>query len=250
MTDPLLSVRNLSKSYGALKVTQDVSLDVQQAQIHAIIGPNGAGKTTLIAQLSGQLRPDSGRVVYAGQDITRLDMAGRVRLGLARSFQLTTLLPSFSALENVALAVQAREGSSFRFLRPAASERNLNDQAMDCLADVGLADRAGRTAGSLSHGEKRQLELAVALATRPRLLLLDEPLAGTGHEEAAHLVDLFARLRDRVTMVLIEHDMTAVFALADTVSVLVYGQIVAGGGPAEVRADARVRAAYLGEEVA
>ncbi|WP_103173852.1 ABC transporter ATP-binding protein [Paracoccus sp. SY] len=250
MTEPLLSVQNLSKSYGALKVTQNVSLDVHEGQLHAIIGPNGAGKTTLISQLSGQLRPDSGRVVYAGQDITRLDMAGRVRLGLARSFQLTTLLPSFSVLENVALAVQAREGSSFRFLRPAASEQALNDQAMACLADVGLADRSRRLAGSLSHGEKRQLELAVALATRPRLLLLDEPLAGTGHEEAAHLVDMFGRLKNRVTMVLIEHDMDAVFALADMVSVLVYGQIVASGTPSDVRADAKVRAAYLGEEAA
>lgn len=250
MTEPLLSVQDLSKSYGALKVTQDVSLDVHEGQLHAIIGPNGAGKTTLISQLSGQLRPDSGRVVYAGQDITRLDMAGRVRLGLARSFQLTTLLPSFSVLENVALAVQARNGSSFRFLRPAASEQALNDQAMACLADVGLADRSRRLAGSLSHGEKRQLELAVALATRPRLLLLDEPLAGTGHEEAAHLVDMFGRLKNRVTMVLIEHDMDAVFALADMVSVLVYGQIVASGPPSDVRADVKVRAAYLGEEAA
>jgi branched-chain amino acid transport system ATP-binding protein len=250
MTDPLLSVQNLSKSYGALKVTQHVSLDVHEGQIHAIIGPNGAGKTTLISQLSGQLRSDSGRVVYAGEDITRLDMAGRVRLGLARSFQLTTLLPCFSVLENVALAVQAREGSSFRFLRPAASEQALNDQAMGCLADVGLSDRARQLAGSLSHGEKRQLELAVALATRPRLLLLDEPLAGTGHEEAAHLVALFGRLKDRVTMVLIEHDMNAVFALADTVSVLVYGQIVASGNPVDVRADPKVRTAYLGEEAA
>lgn len=250
MTEPLLSVQDLSKSYGALKVTQDVSLDVHEGQLHAIIGPNGAGKTTLISQLSGQLRPDSGRVVYAGRDITRLDMAGRVRLGLARSFQLTTLLPSFSVLENVALAVQAREGSSFRFLRPAASEQALNDQAMACLADVGLADRSRRLAGSLSHGEKRQLELAVALATRPRLLLLDEPLAGTGHEEAAHLVDMFGRLKNRVTMVLIEHDMDAVFALADMVSVLVYGQIVASGPPSDVRADVKVRAAYLGEEAA
>ena len=250
MTEPLLSVQDLSKSYGALKVTQAVSLDVHEGQLHAIIGPNGAGKTTLISQLSGQLRPDSGRVVYAGQDITRLDMAGRVRLGLARSFQLTTLLPSFSVLENVALAVQARNGSSFRFLRPAASEQALNDQAMACLADVGLADRSRRLAGSLSHGEKRQLELAVALATQPRLLLLDEPLAGTGHEEAAHLVDMFGRLKNRVTMVLIEHDMDAVFALADMVSVLVYGQIVASGPPSDVRADVKVRAAYLGEEAA
>lgn len=250
MTVPLLSVQNLNKAYGALQVTQDVSLEVDEGKIHAIIGPNGAGKTTLIAQLSGQLRPDSGRVVYAGEDITRLDMAGRVRLGLARSFQLTTLLPSFSALENVALAVQAREGTSFRFLRSAAAEQGLNEQAMTCLADVGLSDKAQRLAGSLSHGEKRQLELAIALATKPRLLLLDEPLAGTGHDEAAHLVEMFDRLKSRVTMVLIEHDMNAVFALADTVSVLVYGQIIASGSPTGVRADAKVRTAYLGEEAA
>lgn len=250
MSETLLSVRNLSKSYGALKVTQDVSIDVAEGQIHAIIGPNGAGKTTLISQLSGQLRSNAGQVVYAGKDITRLDMAARVRRGLARSFQLTTLLPGFSALENVALAVQARAGSSFRFFRPAATEAALNDEAMTHLASTGLADRAGRMAGSLSHGEKRQLELAVALATRPRLLLLDEPLAGTGHDEAARLVDLFAALKSRVTMVLIEHDMDAVFALADRVSVLVYGQIVATGTPADVRADPKVRAAYLGEEAA
>ncbi|CAM3365016.1 ABC transporter ATP-binding protein [Paracoccus nototheniae] len=248
MTGPLLQVQNLNKAYGALKVTQDVSLDVHEHQIHAIIGPNGAGKTTLIAQLSGQLRPDSGRVIYAGADITGLDMAARVGRGLARSFQLTTLLPGFSALDNVALAVQARAGSSFRFFRPAAAERALNDRAMECLEDVGLSGRADRLAGSLSHGEKRQLEMAVALATEPRLLLLDEPLAGTGHEEAAELVTLFRRLKPRVTMMLIEHDMDAVFALADCVSVLVYGQIVASGDPASVRADPQVRAAYLGEE--
>ncbi|MDO5604550.1 MAG: ABC transporter ATP-binding protein [Paracoccus sp. (in: a-proteobacteria)] len=248
MQEPLLQVRGLCKNYGALKVTDDVSLDVMPGQIHAVIGPNGAGKTTLIAQLSGQIRPDAGQVICAGRDITALDMAARVRLGLARSFQLTTLLPRFTVLENVALAVQAREGSSFRFFRPAAAEAALNDEAMDYLGDVGLADRARRAAGTLSHGEKRQLELAVALATRPRLLLLDEPLAGTGHEEAAQLIELFAALRSRVTMMLIEHDMDAVFRLADQVSVLVYGRIVATGDPAQVRADPGVRAAYLGEE--
>lgn len=248
MTGSLLEVRNLRKSYGALKVTNDVSLNVREGEIHAIIGPNGAGKTTLIAQLSGQIRPNSGQVIYAGQDITGLDMAARVRAGLARSFQLTTLLPSFSALENVAMAVQAHTGSSFRFFGRAAQEKALNDQAMACLADVGIADRAHRPAAALSHGEKRQLELAIALATRPRLLLLDEPLAGTGHDEAAKLVELFAALKDRVTMMLIEHDMDAVFQLADSVSVLVYGEIVASGAPAAVRADARVRAAYLGDE--
>lgn len=244
----LLAVHDLSKAYGALKVTDGVSFSVAEGETHAIIGPNGAGKTTLIAQLSGQLRPDQGRIDYAGEEITHLDMAARVRRGLARSFQITTLLPGFTALENVAIAVQARQGSSFRFFRPAVAERALNDAAMRCLEEVGLADRAGRVAGSLSHGEKRQLELAVALATNPRLLLLDEPLAGTGHEEAERLIGLLTRLKSRVTMVLIEHDMAAVFALADRVSVLVYGRIVASGAPEAVRADPAVRAAYLGEE--
>ncbi|WP_172327511.1 ABC transporter ATP-binding protein [Mangrovicoccus sp. HB161399] len=244
----LLQVENLRKSYGALAVTDGLSLSVAEGELHAIIGPNGAGKTTLIAQLSGQLAPDSGTVRFGGADITRLDMASRVRAGLARSFQITTLMPAMTALENVALAVQGRSGSSFRFWRPVAREAALNDQAMDCLAQVGLADRAGRPAGAMSHGEKRQLELAVALACRPRLLLLDEPLAGTGPQEAEVLVGLLAALRGEVTMVLIEHDMEAVFALADRVSVLVYGQIIASGTPGAIRQDPAVRAAYLGEE--
>ncbi len=248
MSDALLQVRGLRKSYGALAVTDDVSLDVQAGQAHAIIGPNGAGKTTLIAQLSGQLAPDAGQVIYDGADITHLDMPGRVRRGLARSFQLTRILPQLSVLENVAIAVQARSGSSFRFWRPAGSEAALNDQAMECLSEVGLADKAHRPARLISHGEKRQLELAVALATRPRLLLLDEPLAGTGPDEAAMLVDLLSRLRSRVTMMLIEHDMGAVFQLADRVSVLVYGRIVASGTPDAIRDDPAVRTAYLGEE--
>jgi len=248
MTGPLLQVRHLSKAYGALQVTSDVTLDVREGEIHAIIGPNGAGKTTLISQLSGQLMPDAGQVIYDGRDITRLDMPGRVRQGLARSFQLTKILPGLSVLENVAIAVQARSGSSFRFWARAADEAVLNDQAMEALSEVGLAARADRPARLLSHGEKRQLEFALALATRPRLLLLDEPLAGTGPEEAEILIDLMARLKSRVTMLLIEHDMTAVFALADRVSVLVYGAIVATGSPAEVRENPAVRAAYLGDE--
>ncbi|MEI4473614.1 ABC transporter ATP-binding protein [Frigidibacter sp. MR17.24] len=245
---PLLAVHDLHKSYGALAVTNGVSFTVAEGELHAIIGPNGAGKTTLVAQLSGQIAPDRGRIDYAGQDVTRLDMPGRVRRGLARSFQITTLLPGLSALENVALAVQARAGSSFRFFRPAAAERALNAEAADALAEVGLTDRAYRLAGALSHGERRQLELAVALATRPRLLLLDEPLAGTAGEEAERLVALIDRLKGRVSMVLIEHDMTAVFALADRISVLVYGEIIAGGAPDQVRANPKVRAAYLGED--
>lgn len=246
----LLRVERLTKSYGALRVTNAVSFDVHEGEIHAIIGPNGAGKTTLVAQLSGQIRPDSGRILFAGRDLGHCDMAMRTRQGLARSFQITTLLAGFSALENVALAVQARAGSSFRFLRAAGAERGLNDQAMSYLADVGLEHRAQDRAGALSHGEKRQLELAVALATAPRLLLLDEPLAGTGHEEAARLIGLFDRLRQRVAMVLIEHDIDAVFRLADRVSVLVNGEIIASGAAGQVRADPAVRAAYLGEEEA
>lgn len=250
MSVPLLSARHLRKAYGALKVTDDLSLDVTESELHAIIGPNGAGKTTLISQLSGQLRPDSGRIVYGGRDITRLKMHERVRLGMARSFQITSILPGFTVLENVAMAVQARSGSSFRFFGSAAREQALNEAAMDALAEVGLDDRAHRIAGPMSHGEHRQLEIAIALATKPRLLLLDEPLAGTGGEEADNLMALFRKLKARTTLVLIEHDMQAVFALADRISVLVYGRIVASGTPDEIRRDPAVRAAYLGEEAA
>ncbi|UOM33991.1 ABC transporter ATP-binding protein [Acuticoccus sp. I52.16.1] len=244
----LLSIRDLRKSFGALAVTDGISLDVPEGELHAIIGPNGAGKTTLIHQLSGSLKSDSGRVSFAGADITRLPMVARVRRGLARSFQITSILDGFTVLENAATAVQARSGSSFRFLAPAAGERDLNDQAMAALARVGIADRAHRRAGDLSHGEKRQLEIAIALATGAKMLLLDEPLAGTGHEEGAVLVDLMRELKSTHTIVLIEHDMEAVFALADRVSVLVYGRLIATGDPATVRADPDVRAAYLGEE--
>ncbi|MBI6629693.1 ABC transporter ATP-binding protein [Pontibaca salina] len=250
MSVPLLSARNLHKAYGALQVTDDLSLEIIEGELQAIIGPNGAGKTTLIAQLSGQLRPDSGQIAYEGRDITRLKMHERVRLGMARSFQITSILPGFTMLENVAMAVQARSGSSFRFFGSAARERALNEAAMAALAEVGLEDRAHRIAGPMSHGEHRQLEIAIALATKPRLLLLDEPLAGTGGEEAEHLVALFRRLKSRLTLVLIEHDMQAVFALADRISVLVYGRIIASGSPDEIRRDPAVRAAYLGEEVA
>ena len=243
-----LTVRNLNKSFGALKVTDDVSLDVAPGELHAIIGPNGAGKTTLISQLSGQLASDSGTVDLGGRDITRMPMPGRVRLGLARSFQITSVLPGFTALENVALAVQARKGSSFRFFAPVATEAALNDAAMRALAEAGLDDRAHVLARSLSHGEHRRLELAIALATDPKVLLLDEPLAGVGGEDADAFVDRLRRFKGRLTMVLIEHDMDAVFKLADRVSVLVYGQIIASGAPEDVRNDPAVRAAYLGDE--
>ncbi|ORE95634.1 ABC transporter [Stappia sp. 22II-S9-Z10] len=244
----LLSIRDLRKSYGALKVTDGISLDVPAGELHAIIGPNGAGKTTFIHQLSGSLKSDSGAVHFDGADITRLSMVARVKRGLARSFQITSILDGFSVLENVATAVQARSGSSFRFLTPAASEAALNAESMEALARVNLADRAHRQAGTLSHGEKRQLEIAIALATGAKMLLLDEPLAGTGHEEGAILIDLMRQLKSTHTIMLIEHDMEAVFALADRVSVLVYGKLIATGDPAAVRADPAVRAAYLGED--
>ncbi len=211
----LLSVRGLCKNYGALEVTKDVSLEVQPGELHAIIGPNGAGKTTLIGQLSGQIAPDSGSVSLDGHDITRRSMAERVHLGLARSFQITSILPRFTVLENVALAVQARSGSSFRFFAPVASEKALNDAALQALIEAGLEDRAGMRASALSHGEHRRLELAIALATEPRVLLLDEPLAGTGGEEAEAFVQRLRGLKGRFATVLIEHDMEAVFALAD-----------------------------------
>jgi len=250
MIGPLLDIRNLRKAFGALHVTDDVSFQVMPGELHAIIGPNGAGKTTLIHQLSGSLASDGGSVHFAGEDITRVDMAGRVHRGLARSFQITSILDGFTVLENAAMAVQARSGSSFRFFASAARETPLNDAAMAALARVGLDDRAHRRAGSLSHGEKRQLEIAIALATGARLLLLDEPLAGTGHEESAVLVALMAELKTTHTIVLIEHDMDAVFALADRVSVLVYGRLIATGSAEEVRVHPEVRTAYLGEEEA
>ncbi len=247
---PLLRLIDLRKRFGGLAVTDGVSLDLAEGEIHAVIGPNGAGKTTLIDQVSGTLAPDSGRVIFAGLDVTRFPMPRRVRAGLARTFQITSVLPGFPALENVALAVQARDGSSFRFLRPAASEARLNRAALAALETVGLAGRAAIPAGALSHGEKRQLELAVALATRPRLLLLDEPLAGAGPEETARLIALLGRLKAEYTILLVEHDMQAVFALADRISVLVYGRVIATGAPAAIRANAEVRAAYLGEDEA
>jgi branched-chain amino acid transport system ATP-binding protein len=243
-----LVVEHLNKSFGALKVTDDVSLTVEPGELHAIIGPNGAGKTTLVAQLSGQLAPDSGRITLDGRDITRATMPERVHMGLARSFQITQILPSFTVLDNVALAVQARDGSSFRFFGNAAQETALNDAAMAALAEAGIDDRATSTASALSHGEHRRLELAMALAARPSTLLLDEPLAGVGGEDSDAFVARLKAMKGRFTMLLIEHDMDAVFALADRVSVLVYGQIIATGAPEAVRADPQVRAAYLGEE--
>lgn len=247
-SEVVLSVTGLTKSFAALKVSDDISLDVRKGEIHAIIGPNGAGKTTLIQQLAGGIRPDFGRITMQGRDVTRLSVPKRARLGLARSFQITELLSASSVLENTALAVQARQGSSFRFLRPVAQEDGLNAQAMQALQQAGIADRAQRLAGTLSHGEKRQLEIAIALAMRPKLLLLDEPLAGTGPHEAAGINALIASLKGSMGIVLVEHDMAAVFALADRISVLAGGRLIATGTADEIRSNADVRAAYLGED--
>jgi branched-chain amino acid transport system ATP-binding protein len=246
MKAPVLSLAGIDKAFGALKVSDRVSLDIRAGETHAIIGPNGAGKTTLIDQISGALIPDAGTIAFGGRDVTRMPMPARARLGLARTFQITNVLARFSALENAALAVQARSGSSFRFWRPAAAEAALDGPALDALKLVGLSQSAHTPAGTLSHGEKRRLELAIALAQSPKLLLLDEPMAGAGAEETRRLVDTLKRLKKRHTIVLVEHDMGAVFALADHISVLVEGRIIATGTPREVRANAAVRSSYLG----
>jgi branched-chain amino acid transport system ATP-binding protein len=247
-TDALLDVRGLAKSFGALRATDGVDLDVREGETHAIIGPNGAGKTTLIGQLAGNLRPDAGRIRFAGEDITALAAPARSRKGLARSFQITSVYREFTALDNVALAVQAHSGHSFRFWRPARGEPELRDPARAILEEVGLGGRADVRAANLAHGEQRQLEIAMVLATRPRLMLLDEPVAGMGIDESQRMVRFLGGLKGKRTMVLVEHDMDAVFTLADRISVLVYGRIIASGAPEEIRANPEVRTAYLGED--
>lgn len=247
-TAPVLDLKNLNKAYGALQVTRNLSLSVHPGEIHAVIGPNGAGKTTLIGQISGGTVSDSGAVVFGGEDVTGWPVAARARAGLGRTFQITTILPEFTVLENVAMGCQAHDGHSFHFFGNAARDRHLNDTARAVLAKVGLEARAGLRAGSLSHGEKRMLELALALAGEPKLLLLDEPMAGTGPDETARLVAILKNLKEQCPMLLVEHDMDAVFQLADRISVLVYGEIIATGTPEEIRTNAKVREAYLGEE--
>jgi branched-chain amino acid transport system ATP-binding protein len=246
--DPLLDVRGLTKSFGGLIATNRVDVQILEGETHAIIGPNGAGKTTLIAQLAGDLAPDAGTIVFSGRDITGLAAPARSRLGLARSFQITSVFRDFSALDNVALAVQAHAGHSFRFWRAARAEPSLRTPARAALDSVGLGARAHVLAGNLAHGEQRQLEMAMALATRPRLLLLDEPMAGMGVEESQRMVAFLRTLKGRQTMLLVEHDMDAVFALADRISVMVYGRLIATGSPEDIRANTEVREAYLGED--
>jgi branched-chain amino acid transport system ATP-binding protein len=249
-TTPMLELRDLVKRYGGLTATNHLSLCIGRGEIHAVIGPNGAGKTTLIHQISGVIAPNQGSILFDRQDVTRLSMHKRVARGLARSYQITNIFKSYSVLDNLALAVQARSGSSMRFWRPAVSERSLFDQARALAVRIGLGNRIDAVAGSLAHGEQRQLEVGLALATRPKLLLLDEPMAGMGPDESARMIALIKSLRGDVTILLIEHDMDAVFQLADSISVLVAGRIIATGAPNQIRVDTEVRKAYLGDEVA
>jgi branched-chain amino acid transport system ATP-binding protein len=248
VADPLLRVEQLVQRFGGILATDHVSLDVARGELHAIIGPNGAGKTTLISQLTGQLLPHSGTIHLAGRDITYLPAYRRSALGLARSFQITSLLMDFTALDNVAMAAQAHDGHSFRFWGNARKESGLRKTALAALDRVGLASRADTVVSKLSHGEQRELELAVALATSPQVLLLDEPMAGLGITESARMVKLLQELRREVTIVLVEHDMDAVFALADRITVLVYGCVIASGAPAAIRGNEEVKRAYLGEQ--
>ncbi|QOZ38470.1 ABC transporter ATP-binding protein [Bradyrhizobium sp. CCBAU 53421] len=248
MPNPLLRVDNLVRRYGGITATDNLSMEVVPGELHAIIGPNGAGKTTLISQLTGQVMPNSGTIRFAGRDVTSLPSYKRSRLGLARSFQITSLLKDFSAIDNVALAAQAHDGHSFRFWGNARKERHLRDTARAALERVGLGKRADIVVSQLSHGEQRELELAVALATKPQLLLLDEPMAGLGVTESARMVALLKELRKEVTIVLVEHDMEAVFALADRITVLVYGRVIACDVPDAIRKHEEVKRAYLGEQ--
>jgi branched-chain amino acid transport system ATP-binding protein len=248
VADPLLRVQDLVRRFGGIIATDHVTLDVAQGELHAIIGPNGAGKTTLISQLTGHLMPDSGSIFLGGEDISRLAAWRRSALGLARSFQITSLLLDFTAADNVALAAQAHHGHSFSFWRNARRESGLRRAAQAALERVGLGSRADVLVSKLSHGEQRELELAVALATKPQLLLLDEPMAGLGVTESTRMVKLLQALRKEVTIVLVEHDMDAVFALADRISVLVYGRVIACDVPAAIRQNEEVKRAYLGDQ--
>ena len=248
MPEPILQTEKLSKRFGAVVASDAVSLDLVPGEIHALIGPNGAGKSTVIKQIAGEIRQDSGSIRFAGRDIDRLDMVTRARLGLARTFQVSSIAPEFSALQNVMLAVQSVERKTFRFVKPVLKDTSLAEQAMSHLVRLLLDDRAEIRAGDLSHGEKRALEIAIALALRPKAFLLDEPMAGMGPENTAKLIEILDGLREEAPILLVEHDMDAVFALADRISVIVYGRIIASGTPEQIRANEEVRRAYLGHE--
>ena len=248
MNGPLLHVQDLCKRFGGVQATDHVQLQVQRGELHALIGPNGAGKTSLVSQLAGQLAPDSGRILFDGVDITRIPAHARARMGLARSFQITRLFKTFTVLEHLALALQAVQGSSLRAWAPVRRDRARFDEARALLPELGLQALADATTDALSHGQRRALEVGMAVAAKPRLVLLDEPMAGMGPDESQRMEALITHLRRSTTLLLIEHDVDAVFRLADRVSVLVSGQIVASGTPDEVRRDEQVIAAYLGQD--
>ncbi|MFD1193185.1 ABC transporter ATP-binding protein [Seohaeicola saemankumensis] len=248
MGEPLLQTRAISKSFGALKASSDVSLDLRPGEIHALIGPNGAGKSTLIKQIAGNLRPDSGTVHFLGRDVTALDTVARARLGLGRTFQISALAMEFTVLQNAVLGALGARGDVMRFFRPVMKDRALLERAQEALERVGLQDHATTRTAELSHGQRRQLEVAVALTLRPRAFLMDEPMAGLGAGGSKRLTGFLDGLRAEAPILLVEHDMDAVFALADRISVLVYGQIIATGTAADIRGNAEVRRAYLGEE--
>ena len=247
MAKPLLSTNNLRKNFGALTATDNVRLELFPGEIHALIGPNGAGKSTLIAQICGTLQPDSGTISFNGQDITKLTPHARARAGLGRSFQISQLALEFSALKNVMLAVQAKQGSSLRFFKPIMSDNSLKVPALEALDKVGLSTKCHVPAAELAHGEKRRLEIAIALASQSKALLLDEPMAGMGAEGSKDLTLLLAELKKTAPILLVEHDMDAVFTLADRISVLVYGKVIATGNKDEIRSNPIVRSAYIGE---
>ncbi len=249
MRKPILEVKNLNKRYGAVQATRNLSLNVREGEIHALIGPNGAGKTTLMRQLSGQVRPDSGRIFLHGRDISRLPGHRRAHLGLGRSFQITQIFNHLSVADNLSLALQARMGHSFRFWKNVQRDRTFFAPTQAAMERCGLEERAGELAGSLSHGERRQLDMGMALAGNPTLLLMDEPMAGMGPGGTVKMTELIRGLKGGVSLLLVEHDMDAVFALADRITVLVYGQAIATGTPDEIRCHSAVQEAYLGEEV-
>jgi branched-chain amino acid transport system ATP-binding protein len=246
----MLELIEVSKRFGGVVATDQVTLNLEEGEVHALIGPNGAGKTTLIGQISGSLPTDSGTIRFLDQDVTALRAHERVRLGLARSYQITSIFRRFSVRDNLALAVQARSGSSFSFWRPVASEAALFDEARSIADQVCLSKKVGHLASTLAHGEQRALEVGLALATRPKLVLLDEPMAGMGAEESQRMIALIGRIGAGVTVLLVEHDMDAVFRLADRITVLVNGRVIATGKPERIRADPEVRRAYLGDELA
>ena len=243
----LLAVTGLVKRFGGLTATDGIDITVERGEVHAVIGPNGAGKTTLINQLSGELVPDAGSIRFDGHDITGEPVFRRALAGVGRSYQITSVFPEFSALVNVVLAAQAHAGHSFSFWKPVEDETALVQRARDALTQVGLSGRADTPVAALAHGERRQLEMAMTLATDPKLLLLDEPMAGMSLAESERLVALLRSLKGRYGILLVEHDMDAVFKLADRISVLVYGRVIACGNPVAIRANPEVRAAYLGE---